>query len=89
MKGTVCPVEISVYADRSFDFIIKSPPAAVLLMKAAGIESGSGEPNRKKVGKVSRKQLEEIVEVKKNDLNAREVRSGCSYYCRYCKKHGT
>ena len=73
MKGTICPVEISVYSDRSFDFIIKSPPAAVLLKKAAGIESGSGEPNRNKVGKVSRKQLEEIVEVKKNDLNAREV----------------
>ncbi len=73
MKGTVCPVEISVYADKSFDFIIKSPPAAVLLLKALGIESGSGEPNRKKVGKVSRKQLEEIVEVKKNDLNARDV----------------
>lgn len=73
MKGTICPVEISVYADRSFDFIIKSPPAAVLLKKAAGIDSGSGEPNRKKVGKVSRKQLEEIVEVKKDDLNARDV----------------
>ena len=69
----MCPVEISVYADRSFDFIIKSPPAAVLLLKAAGIESGSGEPNRNKVGKVSRKQLEEIVEVKKNDLNARDM----------------
>lgn len=73
MKGTICPVEISVYADRSFDFVVKSPPAAVLLKKALGIDSGSGEPNLKKVGKVTRKQLEEIVEVKKDDLNARDV----------------
>lgn len=75
-KGTLLPVEISVYADRSFDFIVKSPPAAVLLLKAVGIDSGSGEPNRKKVGKVTRKQLEEIVEIKKNDLNARDVDQG-------------
>ncbi len=72
-KGMILPVEISVYSDRTFDFIIKSPPAAVLLKKAVGIESGSGEPNTKKVGKVTRKQLEEIVEIKKNDLNARDV----------------
>lgn len=72
-KGMILPVEISVYADRTFDFIIKSPPAAVLLKKAVGIESGSGEPNRKKVGKVTRKQLEDIANIKKNDLNARNT----------------
>lgn len=72
-KGLILPVEISVYSDRSFSFIIKSPPAAVLLKKAVGVESGSGEPNRKKVGKVTMAQLEEIATTKKNDLNARDV----------------
>ena len=61
---------ITVYADRSFSFILKSPPAAVLLKKAVGIAKGSGVPNRDKVGKVTRKQILEIVEIKKNDLNA-------------------
>ena len=70
--GTIFPVVISVYADRSFSFILKSPPAAVLLKKAAGIASGSGVPNRDKVGTVTRKQCAEIVEIKKNDLNARD-----------------
>ena len=68
--GMVIPVVITVYADRSFSFITKSPPAAVLLKKAAGIAKGSGVPNRDKVGTVTRAQLEEIVEVKKEDLNA-------------------
>lgn len=68
--GLILPVVISVYADRSFSFILKSPPAAVLLKKAAGIAKGSGVPNRDKVGKVTRKQLVEIVELKKKDLNA-------------------
>ena len=66
----ILPVVITVYADRSFSFILKSPPAAVLLKKAAGIAKGSGVPNRDKVGKVTRKQILEIVEIKKNDLNA-------------------
>ena len=68
--GTIFPVVITVYADRSFTFILKSPPAAVLLKKAAGIAKGSGEPNRSKVGKVTKAQLLEIVKVKQNDLNA-------------------
>ena len=68
--GMVIPVVITVYNDRSFSFETKSPPAAVLLKKAAGLAKGSGVPNRDKVGKVTRKQIEEIVEVKKKDLNA-------------------
>ena len=68
--GMILPVVISVYADRSFTFILKSPPAPVLLKKAAGLAKGSGVPNRDKVGKVTKKQVLEIVEIKKNDLNA-------------------
>ena len=71
--GTIIPVEITIYADRSFTFVLKSPPAAVLLKKAAKIKSGSGEPNRKKVGTVTQSQLAEIVEIKKNDLNAHDL----------------
>ncbi|MGK0177080.1 MAG: large subunit ribosomal protein L11 [Zhongshania aliphaticivorans] len=70
--GTILPVVITVYADRSFSFILKSPPAAVLLKKAAGIAKGSGVPNRDKVGKVTRKQILEIIEIKKDDLNAND-----------------
>ena len=68
--GMILPVVISVYQDRSFTFILKSPPAAILLKKAAGIAKGSGVPNREKVGTVTRKQCAEIVELKKKDLNA-------------------
>ncbi|HBO87855.1 MAG: 50S ribosomal protein L11 [Pontiellaceae bacterium] len=71
--GMVIPVVITVYEDRSFSFETKSPPAAVLLKKAAGLAKGSGIPNRDKVGKVTRAQLEEIVETKKNDLNASDM----------------
>ena len=70
--GMILPVVITVYADRSFSFILKSPPAAVLLKKAAGIAKASGVPNREKAGKVTRKQVLEIVEIKKNDLNAKD-----------------
>jgi large subunit ribosomal protein L11 len=69
----IVPVVITVYADRSFTFELKSPPAAVLLKKAAKIAKGSGEPNRTKVGSVTRDQLVEIAEMKKADLNARDV----------------
>lgn len=72
-QGLIIPVVITVYADRSFTFETKSPPAAVLLKKAAGLEKGSGEPNREKVGKVSRDQVKEIAETKKQDLNANDV----------------
>ncbi len=68
--GMILPVVITVYADRSFSFILKSPPAAVLLKKAAGLAKGSGEPNRDKVGRVSRAQLAEIVKIKQKDLNS-------------------
>jgi large subunit ribosomal protein L11 len=68
--GTIIPVEITVFADKSFTFKTKTPPAAVLLKKAANIQSGSGEPNRKKVGKVTLAQCKEIAEQKMEDLNA-------------------
>ena len=68
--GLIIPAEITIYQDRSFTFILKSPPAAVLLKKAAKIKIGSGEPNRTKVGQVTQSQLAEIVEMKKDDLNA-------------------
>jgi large subunit ribosomal protein L11 len=71
--GTIIPVEISIFADNSFTFVLKSPPAAVLLKKAAKINKGSGEPNRTKVGKVTQAQLAEIAEIKKEDLNAFDV----------------
>ncbi|WP_226649391.1 50S ribosomal protein L11 [Microbulbifer variabilis] len=71
--GLPVPVVISVYSDRSFTFIMKSPPAAVLLRKAAKIKSGSGRPNTEKVGKVTRAQIEEIVEMKKADLTASDM----------------
>ena len=68
--GTVIPVIITIYADRSFSFITKTPPASVLLKKSAKIAKGSSEPNREKVGSVTRKQVEEIAKVKMEDLNA-------------------
>ncbi len=68
--GEIVPAEISIYTDGSFSFILKTPPAAVLLKKAAGIEKGSAVPNREKVGKVTRKQVREIAELKMKDLNA-------------------
>ena len=72
-SGMIIPVVITVYADRSFTFITKTPPAAILLKKKAGIPKGSGEPNREKVGKVSENDLREIAEIKKEDLNANTV----------------
>jgi len=72
-QGMTIPVEITVYKDRSFTFIVKSPPASVLLKKAAGIAQGSGEPNKTKVGTVTTEQVKEIAETKKEDLNAKDV----------------
>jgi large subunit ribosomal protein L11 len=72
-KGMIIPVIITVYSDRSFTFITKTPPASVLLFKAAKIEKGSGEPNKTKVGKVTNKQVEEIAKLKMPDLNAGSV----------------
>jgi large subunit ribosomal protein L11 len=71
--GRITPVEITVYEDRSFTFITKTPPAAVLIKEALGIPKGSGEPNREKVGKLTRDQLRSIAETKLEDLNARDV----------------
>jgi large subunit ribosomal protein L11 len=72
-NGTIIPVEISVFEDRSFTFITKTPPAAVLLREAAGVDKGSGEPNRNKVANVSRDKVREIAELKMPDLNANDV----------------
>ena len=72
-NGMLIPVVITVYEDRSFDFITKTPPAAVLLKKAAGVQKGSGEPNTKKVAKVTKDQVKEIAETKMQDLNAADV----------------
>ncbi len=71
--GTIIPVEITVYEDRSFEFITKTPPAAVLIKEAAGIEKGSGEPNREKVGRISSAQVRQIAERKMPDLNANDL----------------
>src|SRR5213079_1436880 len=71
--GTIIPVEITVYEDRSFDFITKTPPAAVLIKEAAGIDKGSGEPHRTKVGRLTNAQVRAIAETKMPDLNARDI----------------
>ncbi len=73
MQGLVIPVIVTVYADRSFTFITKSPPASVLLMKAAGLEKGSATPNKNKVGKVTKSQVEEIAKTKLKDLTAADL----------------
>ncbi len=71
--GDIIPVVISVYEDRSYDFILKTPPAAELIKKAAGIQKGSKEPQKDKVGKITKKQLQEIAEIKMPDLNAADI----------------
>jgi len=75
--GLIIPVEITVYKDRSFDFILKSPPASVLLKKAAGVEKGAALVGKETVGKVTRKQVEEIAKTKMKDLNARTLDAAC------------
>ena len=75
--GMIIPVVITVFADRSFSFITKTPPAAVLLLKAANLPKGSGEPNRNKVGKITMAQVEEIAKVKLPDLNTTSIESAC------------
>jgi large subunit ribosomal protein L11 len=76
--GMILPVLVTYYSDKSFTFEIKSPPAPVLLVKAAGLEKGSGEPNKTKVGKVNRAQLEEIAKIKMQDLNTNDMDSAVS-----------
>jgi large subunit ribosomal protein L11 len=73
--GTILPVEITIFSDKSFTFITKTPPAAVLLKKEAGIEKGSGQPNRNKVGKVNKAQIRKIAELKLVDLNCESIES--------------
>ncbi len=77
-QGLIIPVIITVYADRSFTFITKTPPASILLVKAAGLEKGSGEPNRNKVGKVTKEQVKQIAELKMPDLNAASLETAIS-----------
>jgi large subunit ribosomal protein L11 len=72
-QGMIIPVILTVYKDRTFSFITKTPPAAVLIKKAISLEKGSGEPNREKVGEITRQQLEEIAKIKLKDLNARDL----------------
>ncbi|MFL2731080.1 MAG: 50S ribosomal protein L11 [SAR86 cluster bacterium] len=72
-KGIPLPVVINVYEDKSFDFVVKTPPAAVLIRKTLGIEKGSGEPNKEKVGKLNRAQLEDIAKQKEPDLNSNDI----------------
>ena len=74
-SGTILPVEITIFSDKSFTFITKTPPAAILLKKEAGIEKGSGQPNRNKVGKVTRAQVKKIAEIKMPDLNCDTLES--------------
>ena len=75
--GLIIPVVISVYQDKSFSFITKSPPASTLLKRAANIAKGSGTPNREKVGKVTKKQVQEIAKLKEKDLNAKDIDHAC------------
>ena len=86
--GTVVPVEISVFEDRSFTFILKTPPASVLLCKAAGIEKGSNEPNKKRVGTITSAQLQEIAQTKLPDLNANDVEAAMKIIAGTAKNMG-
>ncbi len=76
-KGTIIPALITIYADRSFTFVTKTPPASVLLIKAAKVDKGSGEPNKNKVGKVTKDQIEEIAKLKLVDMSAKDLESAC------------
>ncbi|MFN8577194.1 MAG: 50S ribosomal protein L11 [Candidatus Sericytochromatia bacterium] len=86
--GTVIPVEISIYEDRSFTFVLKTPPAAVLIKKALGIEKGSAKPHKEKVGKLTRVQLREIAESKMKDLNANDVEAAMQMIAGTAKNMG-
>lgn len=86
--GLIIPVVITIYQDRSFDFVLKTPPAAVLVKKALGIESGSGAPNKTKVGKITMAQVREIAETKMPDLNASSVEQAMKMVIGTCKSMG-
>ena len=87
-QGVITPVEITVYGDRSFSFITKTPPASFLIKKAAGLEKASGEPNLEKVGTVTRAQLEEIAEIKMADLNTSNMDSAVKMLAGTCRSMG-
>ena len=87
-EGLIIPVVVTVYADRSYSFITKTPPASILLKRAAGIAKGSGEPNKSKVGKVTEKQVEDIAKLKLPDLNAFDIGRSSSNRQRDCAQHG-
>ena len=87
-QGMIIPVVITVYADRSFTFVLKTPPAAVLLKKAANIKSGSGEPNKKKVATIKRTQAQEIAELKMKDLNAGSIEAATDMICGTARSMG-
>ena len=87
-KGLIIPVVVTVYADRSYSFITKTPPAAILLLKAAGVPKGSGTPNKEKVGKVTKQQVEDIAKTKLPDLNAADLAGGCEDRRRHRAQHG-
>ena len=74
-QDTILPVEITIFSDKSFSFILKTPPAAILVKKAIGLEKGSGQPNRNKVGKITKAQIKQIAEVKMPDLNTESIES--------------
>ncbi len=86
--GLVIPVVITVYADRSFSFITKTPPAAILIKKAIGLNSGSGVPNKTKVGKITREQIKKIAETKMADLNAANIETAASMIAGTCRSMG-
>lgn len=87
-KGLIIPVIITAYSDRSFTFVTKTPPASVLLLKAAKIEKGSGQPNKTKVGKVTLKQVQEIAQLKMPDLNAGDLEAAVKMICGSAKSMG-
>lgn len=87
-QGMIIPVVITVYADRSFSFVCKTPPAAVLLKKAANLKSGSGEPNKTKVATITRAQVQEIAELKMPDLNASSVEAATDMICGTARSMG-
>ena len=88
-NGTLLPVIISVYADRSFDFIVKSPPASFLIKKYAKLKKGSGVPNVEKVGSLTLKDLEEIAKIKMEDLSAESIDQAVKIYSGNCQEHGS
>ncbi len=88
MIGDIIPVEISVYEDRSFDFILKTPPASSLVLKVMKQEKGSGEPNKKKIGSITRAQLKEIAEKKMVDLNANDIDAAMNIIAGTCRSMG-